>query len=113
MAQCDEIVTEGTEHGYTEEPVPFLAVTARSLQVGVAQAISSTPYHEELVVRRRPFADDLSWRKSKRHQVSLLRCGPAKWTSRDHAVSLLTHPRPGRSVGPFAFAYAGSYRGPG
>jgi hypothetical protein len=68
VAQRDEVVTGCAEHGYTEESVLLPAVTACPLQVGVAEAVASTPDHQELVVRRRPFAEDLSWRKLKRHR---------------------------------------------
>jgi hypothetical protein len=74
FAQRDEIATGDAEHGYTEEPIPFPAVTARPLQVGLAETVASTPDREELVVGWRRFAEDLGWRTSKRHQQSLSGC---------------------------------------
>lgn len=49
VAQRDEIVTGDAKHGYTEEPVPFPAVTDTPLQVGVPEAVAATPAHEETV----------------------------------------------------------------
>jgi hypothetical protein len=98
VAQRDEIVTGDTEHGYTEEPILFPAVTARPLQVGVAEAVASTPDHQELVVGRRLFAEDLGWRTLKRYQASLSRCGAAKWASPSSCRQFADAPASGSSV---------------
>ena len=52
-AQGYEIAARGAEDRDPEESVLLPAVTARPFQVGVAQAVATTPDDEELGVRRR------------------------------------------------------------